>query len=118
MRGKGTKLGEGGLNKLGGHCSKVRLSQYRMPILKPEGKGTKLGEGIRNFYVRDYYHFRDSGFLRSGLFRSGKVRGTLGLTMLISLLFSIVDVLANIRLKINALNSLKIDHYSLSVRER
>jgi hypothetical protein len=45
-RGKGTKQGEG--------CPKVRLSQYRMPILFPhlaysEGKGTKLGEGERDY---------------------------------------------------------------------
>ncbi len=43
------------------------------------GKGTKLGEGIRDFYVRDYYHFWDSGFLCLGLFRLGKVRGTVNL---------------------------------------
>ncbi len=41
------------------------------------GKGAKLGEGIRDFYVWDFYHFWDSGFLRLGLFRSGKVRGAL-----------------------------------------
>jgi hypothetical protein len=68
VRGKGTKLGEG--------CRKVMLSQDRMTILSfhlayYEGKGTKLGE-----VIRDFYHFRDSEFLRSGLFRSGKVRGT------------------------------------------
>jgi hypothetical protein len=39
------------------------------------GKGTKLGEGIRDFYVWDFYHFRDLGFLRSGLFCSRKVCG-------------------------------------------
>ncbi len=46
------------------------------------GKGTKLGEGgkghFRDYYVRDYYHVWDSGFLRSGLFRSGKVHGAAG----------------------------------------
>jgi hypothetical protein len=50
VRGKGTKLGEGGKEILGEGCPKVRLSQDRMPILPPhlayyEGKGTKLGEG-------------------------------------------------------------------------
>ena len=39
------------------------------------GKGTKLGEGIRDFYVWDFYHFWDSGFLHSGLFHLGKVCG-------------------------------------------
>ncbi len=38
------------------------------------GKGTKLGEGERDFW--DYYANPDSGRLRSGLFRSGIVRGT------------------------------------------
>ncbi len=73
MRGKGTKLREG--------CPKVRLSQDRITILSYlayyEGKGAKLGEGIQYFYIWDFYHFWDSGFLRSGLFRSGKVRGAL-----------------------------------------
>jgi hypothetical protein len=36
------------------------------------GKGTKLGEGIRDFYVWDFYHFWNLGFLHSGLFRLGK----------------------------------------------
>ncbi len=35
MRGKGSKLGEGGKAKLGEGCPKVRLSQDRMPILFP-----------------------------------------------------------------------------------
>ncbi len=74
QRGKGAKLGEG--------CSKVRLSRDRLTILSfhlayNEGKGTKLGEGIRDFYVQDFYHFQDSGFLHSGLFCSGKVHGAL-----------------------------------------
>ncbi len=34
MRGKGTKLGEGEGSKLGELCSKVRLSQDRLPILR------------------------------------------------------------------------------------
>ncbi len=38
-------------------------------------KGTKLGEGIRDLYIRDFYHFRDSGFLSLGLFHLGKVCG-------------------------------------------
>ncbi len=68
-----TKLGEG--------CTKVRLSQDRMTILSfhlayYEGKGTKLCKGIWDFYVPDFYHFRDSRFLRLGLFCSGKVCGT------------------------------------------
>ncbi len=47
MRGEGTKLGEGKGTKLGEGCSKVRLSQDRMPILSlsptySEGRGTKL----------------------------------------------------------------------------
>ncbi len=46
--GNGTKLGEGKGTKLGEHCSKVRLSQDRMLILKPKGKGTNLGEGERD----------------------------------------------------------------------
>jgi hypothetical protein len=53
VRGKGTKLGEGKGTKLGEGCSKVRLSQDRMPILSPSpsllwGKETKLGEGERD----------------------------------------------------------------------
>jgi hypothetical protein len=33
VRGKGTKIGEGECSKLGEPCSKVRLSQDRLPIL-------------------------------------------------------------------------------------
>ncbi len=40
------------------------------------GKGTKLGEGIPDFYIQDFYHFQDSGFLHLGLFHLGKVHGT------------------------------------------
>ncbi len=57
MRGKGTKLGEG--------CPKVRLSQDKMAIFSQ---------------IRDFYANLDLGILRSGLFRSGKVRGTILLT--------------------------------------
>jgi hypothetical protein len=90
VKGKGTKLGEG--------CPKVRLSQDRMKILSfhlavyegkgtklGEGEGTKLGEGERDLegeraifgiiMFRIITIFWDSGFLRSGLFCSGKVRG-------------------------------------------
>ncbi len=41
------------------------------------GKGTKLGEGIQDFYVQDFDHLQDSGFLHLGLFRSGKVHGAI-----------------------------------------
>jgi hypothetical protein len=44
------------------------------------GKGAKLGEElIQDFYVPDYYVLKvpKSGFLHSGLFHSGKVRGAL-----------------------------------------
>ncbi len=52
------------------------------------GKGSKLGEldlgvlhkGIWDFYVRDFQHFWDSGFLHLGLFRSGKVRNAIKLS--------------------------------------
>ncbi len=52
MRGKGTKLGEGGKGiKLGEPCPKVRLSQDRLPIepfaIKVRGEGSKLGDGER-----------------------------------------------------------------------
>ncbi len=77
MRGKGTKLGEG--------CPKVRLSQDRMTILSfhldyyegkgtklGEGEGTKLGEGIRDFYVRDFYHFWGFRIFTFGIISFGK----------------------------------------------
>jgi hypothetical protein len=44
VRGKGTKLGEGEGSKLGEPYSKVRLSQYRLPI-EPFAPHEKLGEG-------------------------------------------------------------------------
>jgi hypothetical protein len=51
VTGKGTKLGE--------RCPKVRLSQDRMPI------------------IPKIIPKKNSGFLRSGLFHSGKVHGAL-----------------------------------------
>jgi len=35
----------------------------------------KLGEGEKSQKIRDFYANPDSGRLRSGLFRSGKVHG-------------------------------------------
>ncbi len=46
-----------------------------------KGKGTKLGEGMRDFYIRDFFHFWDPGFLHLGLFRLGKVRGPTVITI-------------------------------------
>jgi hypothetical protein len=69
VRGKGTKLREG--------CTKVRLSQDRMPILSPSPSlaifpQIKLGEGENN---PENNPEKNLGILCLRLFHSGKVRG-------------------------------------------
>ncbi len=59
MRGKGAKLSEGEGTKLGEYCSKVRLSQDRMPIEQLGNSG--------------FLHLGFSPFLGFGIFTFGIV---------------------------------------------